>query len=77
MRQALFVKQYVYLKINDCELDSILMWWLSPDSLEIFFLASFKLIEISHHFDQSEFQNQVLVVHVSVISASISREPKQ
>ena len=28
-------------------------------------------------FDQAEFQNQVLVVHVSVISASISREPKQ
>ena len=28
-------------------------------------------------FDKAEFQNQVLVVHVSVISASISREPKQ
>ena len=32
---------------------------------------------MSHNFLQVEIQNQVLVVHVSVISASVSYEPKQ
>ena len=34
-------------------------------------------LDISLIFHQTESQNQVVVVHVSVSSASISREPKQ
>ena len=36
-----------------------------------------RYFRISHYFIHGNFQNQVLVVHASVASALISREPKQ